>query len=81
MTSTMAFRCVQAWLLKKPAAWVEKDAPSLAAALMAQQPPCDALQHEAPPTPWCPHVPCTGIFLGPSKSGKTVLINAVQGRV
>ena len=27
----------------------------------------------SPRTPWCP-VPCTGIFLGPSKSGKTVTL-------
>ena len=39
MTSSMAFRCVQAWLLEKPAAWVGEDTPSLAAALMAQRPP------------------------------------------
>ena len=44
MTSSMAFRCVQAWLLEKPAAWVGKDAPSLAAALMVQRPPGDALR-------------------------------------
>ena len=30
---------MQAWLLEKPAAWVGEDAPSLAAALMAQRPP------------------------------------------
>ena len=39
MTSSAAFRCVQAWLLEKPAAWVGEDTPSLAAALMAQRPP------------------------------------------
>ena len=39
MTSSAAFRCVQAWLLEKPAAWADKDAPCLAAALMAQRPP------------------------------------------
>ena len=38
MTSS-AFRCVQAWLLEKPAAWADEDAPCLAAALMAQRPP------------------------------------------
>ena len=41
MTSSAAFRCVQAWLLEKPAAWADEDAPCLAAALMAQRPPCD----------------------------------------
>ena len=41
MTSSAAFRCVQAWLLEKPAAWADDDAPCLAAALMAQRPPCD----------------------------------------
>ena len=44
MTSSAAFRCVQAWLLEKPAAWVDADAPCLAAALMAQRPPCDMLR-------------------------------------
>ena len=44
MTSVAAFRCVQAWLLEKPAAWVDADAPCLAAALMAQRPPCDMLR-------------------------------------
>ena len=39
MTSSAAFRCVQAWLLKKPAVWAEADVASLAAALMAQRPP------------------------------------------
>ena len=39
MTSTAAFRCVQAWLLEKPTAWADEDAPCLAAALMAQRPP------------------------------------------
>ena len=39
MTSSAAFRCVQAWLLEKPAAWADEDAPCLAAALMAQRPP------------------------------------------
>ena len=43
MTSSEAFRCVQAWLQEKPAAWVGEDAPCLAAALMAQRPPTDAL--------------------------------------
>ena len=37
MTSSAAFRCVQAWLLEKPAAWA--DDPCLAAAQMAQRPP------------------------------------------
>ena len=50
-TSSKAFRCVQAWLLEKPAVWVGEDAPGLAAALMVQRAPCkrpreDAL-HEA----------------------------------
>ena len=36
MTSSAAFRCVQAWLLEKPAAWA--DDPCLAAAQMAQRP-------------------------------------------
>ena len=44
MTSSAAFRCVQAWLLEKPAAWADDDAPCLAAALMAQRPPCDMLR-------------------------------------
>ena len=39
MTSSATFRCVQAWLLEKPAAWADEDAPCLAAALMAQRPP------------------------------------------
>ena len=39
MTSSEAFRCVQAWLLKKPAVWAEADVASLAAALMVQRPP------------------------------------------
>ena len=38
MTSSKAFRCVQAWLLEKPAAWADEDASCLAAALMAQRP-------------------------------------------
>ena len=38
MTSSKAFRCVQAWLLEKPAVWADEDAPCLAAALMAQRP-------------------------------------------
>ena len=42
MTSSEAFRCVQAWLLEKPAVWAEADAASLAAALMAQRPPARA---------------------------------------
>ena len=44
MTSSAAFRRVQAWLLEKPAAWADEDAPCLAAALMAQRPPCDMLR-------------------------------------
>ena len=40
MTSSAAFP----WLLEKPAAWADEDAPCLAAALMAQRPPCD-MQH------------------------------------
>ena len=47
MTSSAAFRCVQAWLLEKPAAWADEDAPCLAAALMAQRPPCD-MQRKRP---------------------------------
>ena len=43
MTSSAAFRCVQAWLLEK-AAWADEDAPCFAAALMAQRPPCDMLR-------------------------------------
>ena len=39
MTSSAAFRCVQAWLLEKPAVWAEADVASLAAALMVQRPP------------------------------------------
>ena len=42
MTSSEAFRCVQAWLLEKPAVWAEADVASLAAALMAQRPPARA---------------------------------------
>ena len=42
MTSSAAFRCVQAWLLEKPAVWAEADAASLAAALMVQRPPARA---------------------------------------
>ena len=42
MTSSAAFRCVQAWLLEKPAAWADADAASLAAALMVQRPPARA---------------------------------------
>ena len=44
MTSSAAFRCVQAWLLEKPAAWADEDAPCLAPAQMAQRPPCDMLR-------------------------------------
>ena len=40
--SSAAFRCVQAWLLEKPAVWAEADAASLAAALMVQRPPARA---------------------------------------
>ena len=47
MTSSAAFRCVQAWLLEKPAAWADEDAPCIAAALMAQRPPCD-MQRKRP---------------------------------
>ena len=42
MTSSAAFRCVQAWLLEKPAVWAEADVASLAAALMVQRPPARA---------------------------------------
>ena len=42
MTSSAAFRCVQAWLLEKPAVWAEEDVASLAAALMVQRPPARA---------------------------------------
>ena len=42
MTSSAAFRCVQAWLLEKPAVWGEADVASLAAALMVQRPPARA---------------------------------------
>ena len=42
-----AFRCVQAWLLEKPAAWADKDAPCLAAALMAQRPPTKRPREDA----------------------------------
>ena len=44
MTFSAAFRCVQAWLLEKPAAWADENAPCLAAALMAQRPPCNMLR-------------------------------------
>ena len=47
MTSSAAFRCVQAWLLEKPAAWADKDAPCLAAALMAQRPPYERPREDA----------------------------------
>ena len=38
MTSSAAFRCAQAWLMEKPAAWVGRDARCLATALTAQRP-------------------------------------------
>ena len=38
------FRCVQAWLLEKPAMWAEADVASLAAALMVQRPPARACE-------------------------------------
>ena len=38
MTSSAAFRCVQAWVVEKPAAWADADAVSVAAALMVQRP-------------------------------------------
>ena len=47
MTSSAAFRCVQAWLLEKPAAWADDDAPCLAAALMAQRPPAKRPREDA----------------------------------
>ena len=47
MTSSKAFRCVQAWLLEKPAAWADEDAPCLAAALMAQRPPTKRPREDA----------------------------------
>ena len=47
MTSSAAFRCVQAWLLEKPAAWADNDAPCLAAALMAQRPPAKRPREDA----------------------------------
>ena len=47
MTSSAAFRCVQAWLLEKPAAWADEDAPCLAAALMAQRPPYERPRKDA----------------------------------
>ena len=43
MTSSAAFRCVQAWLLEKPAAWADEDAP----ALMAQRPPAKRPREDA----------------------------------
>ena len=45
MTSSAAFRCVQAWLLEKPAAWADEDAPCIAAALdmLRKRPREDAL--------------------------------------
>ena len=36
--ASRAFRCVQGWLLEKPAGWVDRDAPDLVAAAMVQQP-------------------------------------------
>ena len=45
MTSSKAFRCVQAWLLEKPAAWA--DDPYLAAAQMAQRPPTKRPREDA----------------------------------
>ena len=47
MTSSKAFRCVEAWLLEKPAAWADEDAPCLAAALMAQRPPTKRPREDA----------------------------------
>ena len=47
MISSAAFRCVQAWLLEKPAAWADEDAPCLAAALMAQRPPYERPREDA----------------------------------
>ena len=68
MTSSTAFRCVQAWLLEKPAA----DAASLAAALMVQRPPARAredalLQAEAPVLP-APH--CWPLWGAPERERK-----------
>ena len=45
MTSSKAFRCVQAWLQEKPAAWA--DDPCLAAAQMAQRPPAKRPREDA----------------------------------
>ena len=45
MTSSAAFRCVQAWLLEKPTAWA--DDPCLAAAQMAQRPPAKRPREDA----------------------------------
>ena len=45
MTSSKAFRCVQAWLREKPAAWT--DDPCLAAAQMAQRPPTKRPREDA----------------------------------
>ena len=45
MTSSKAFRRVQAWLLEKPAAWA--DDPCLAAAQMAQRPPTKRPREDA----------------------------------
>ena len=45
MTSSAAFRCVQAWLLEKPVAWA--DDPCLAAAQMAQRPPAKRPREDA----------------------------------
>ena len=47
MTSSKAFRRVQAWLLEKPAAWADRDARCLAAALMAQRPPTKRPREDA----------------------------------
>ena len=44
MTSSRAFRCVQAWLQEKLAVWVGEDAPDLASALMVQRPRSDVLR-------------------------------------
>ena len=45
MTSSRAFRCVQAWLQEKPTAWA--DDPCLAAAQMAQRPPTKRPREDA----------------------------------
>ena len=47
VASSRAFRCVQAWLQEKSAAWVGEDAPDLVAALTVQRAPCKHPREDA----------------------------------